>query len=165
MAFHLSLSDSKSSQVSKTRLRILAVLSNAVVWIVSTSSPTSKSSRPLNNPLVIVPNAPITIGTIVTFQFSSKVEVLILLFAFLQNYSVVHRDSKVDSFSNSLFFLLIIIRSGILAGISWSVCILKSHTPFEFFTSVLADGFSLEFEWQQVSSSLQDSSQYFGCSQ
>ena len=25
----------------------------------------------------------------------------------------------------------------------------------EFFTSVLADGFSLEFEWQQVSSSLQ----------
>ena len=35
----------------------------------------------------------------------------------------------------------------------------------EFFASVLADGFSLEFEWQQVSSSLQDSSQYSGCSQ
>ena len=34
-----------------------------------------------------------------------------------------------------------------------------------FFTSVLADGFSLEFEWQQVSSSLQDSSQYSGRSQ
>ena len=32
----------------------------------------------------------------------------------------------------------------------------------EFFTSVLADGFSLESEWQQVSSSLQDSSQYSG---
>ena len=32
--------------------------------------------------------------------------------------------------------------------------------PIEFFTSVLADGFSLEFEWQQVSSSLQQSSQY-----
>ena len=31
-------------------------------------------------------------------------------------------------------------------------------TPLEFFPSVLADGFSLEFEWQQVSSSLQDSS-------
>ena len=31
-------------------------------------------------------------------------------------------------------------------------------TPLEFFTSVLADGFSMEFEWQQVSSSLQDSS-------
>ena len=30
---------------------------------------------------------------------------------------------------------------------------------WEFFTPTLADGFSLEFEWQQVSSSLQDSSQ------
>ena len=61
----------KSPQVSRTRLRILAVLSNAVVRIVSTRPPTSKSSRPFNNPLVIVPNAPITIGTIVTFMFHS----------------------------------------------------------------------------------------------
>ena len=71
MILHWSLSDSKSPKVSKTRLRILAVLSNAVVWIVSTRPPTSKSSRPFNNPLVIVPNAPITIGTIVTFMFHS----------------------------------------------------------------------------------------------
>ena len=35
----------------------------------------------------------------------------------------------------------------------------------EFFTSVLADGLSLEFERQQVSSSLQDSSQYSSRSQ
>ena len=27
---------------------------------------------------------------------------------------------------------------------------------FEFFTSALADGLSLEFEWQQISSGLQD---------
>ena len=71
MVFHWSLSDSKSSQVSRTRLSILAVLSNAVVWIVSTRPLTSKSSRPFNNPLVTVPNAPITIGTIVTFMFHS----------------------------------------------------------------------------------------------
>ena len=32
----------------------------------------------------------------------------------------------------------------------------------EFFTSALADGLSLEFEWEQVSSSLQDSSRYSG---
>ena len=31
---------------------------------------------------------------------------------------------------------------------------------WDFFLSVLADGFSMEFEWQQVLSSLQDSSQY-----
>ena len=54
MIFHLSLSDSKSPQVSRTRLSILAVLSNAVVWIVSTRPLTSKSSRPFNNPLVTV---------------------------------------------------------------------------------------------------------------
>ena len=57
-------------QVSSS-LSILAVLSNAVIWIVSTRPPTSKSSRPFNNPLIIVPKAPITIGTIVTFMFHS----------------------------------------------------------------------------------------------
>ena len=71
MIFHWSLSDSKSPQVSRARLRILAVLSNAVVWIVSTRPPISKSSRPIDNPLVIVPNVPITIGTIVSFMFHS----------------------------------------------------------------------------------------------
>ena len=132
MVLHWSLSDSKSPQVSRTRLRILAVLSNAVVWIVSTRLPISKSSRPFNNPLVIVPNAPITIGTIVNskfhsfFQFSIKVEVLIPFFTFLQIYSVARQDSKVDNFTDSLF-LLIIMRSGPLAGIRWSVCMLKSH--------------------------------------
>ena len=34
------------------------------------------------------------------------------------------------------------------------------YNPWEFFTSALVDGLSLEFEWQQVSSSLHDSSQY-----
>ena len=58
-------------QVSRTRLSILAVLSNAVVWIISTHPPTSKSSKPFNNPLVTMPNAPITVGTIVTFMFHS----------------------------------------------------------------------------------------------
>ena len=71
MVFHGSLSDSKSPQVSRTLLSILAVLNNAVVWMVSTHPPTSKSSSPFNSPLVTVPNAPITIGIIVTFMFHS----------------------------------------------------------------------------------------------
>ena len=71
MVFHWSLSDIKSPQVSRTRLSILAVLCYAVVWIVSTRPPISKSSRPFNNSLVTVPKAPITIGTIVTFMFHS----------------------------------------------------------------------------------------------
>ena len=103
MVFHWSLSDSKSPQVSRTLLSILAVLNNAVVWMVSTRLLTSKSSTRFSNPLVTVPNAPITIGIIVTcmflcfFQFPSKVEVLILLFTFFQFYSVISWDCKVDN--------------------------------------------------------------------
>ena len=83
----------------------------SVVRMVSTRPPTSKSSSPFSNPLVTVPNAPITIVIIVTsmfhsfFQFSSKFEVLILLFTFFQFYSVVSRESKVDNFVSSLFFV------------------------------------------------------------
>ena len=54
MIFHWSLSDSKSPQVSRTLLSILAVLNNAVVWMVSSRPPTSKSSSPFNNPLVTI---------------------------------------------------------------------------------------------------------------
>ena len=131
MVFHCSLSDSKSPQVSRTLLSILAILNNVVIWMVFTRSPTSKSSSLFSNPLVIVPNAPITIGIIVTFmfhsffQFPNKVEVLILFFIFFQFYSVVRRDNQVDNFASSLF--LLIIRSGLLAEIRWSVCMSKSH--------------------------------------
>ena len=107
---------------------------------------------------------------------------------------MVRRDSKVDNFADSLFFLLlIIIRSSLLAGIRWSVCMLKSHRslcvsfsrtdaglciyyyyyyyyyyyfiPSEFFAPTLTGGFYLESEWQQVSSGLQDSFGYSGRSQ
>ena len=61
MVFHWRLSDSKSPQVSRTLLSILGVFNNAVVWMVSTRSPTSKSCRPFNNPLVTVLKAQITI--------------------------------------------------------------------------------------------------------
>ena len=127
MVFHWSLRDTKSPQVSRTLLSIMTVLNNVVVWMVSTRPPTSKSSSAFSNPLVTLPNAPITIGIIVTFmfhiffQFPWKVEVLILLFTFFQFYSVVSQDSKVDNLVFSLFFffffLLIIIMSGLLVEI------------------------------------------------
>ena len=68
MVFLRILSDNKSPQVSGTLLSILAVLNNAVVWIVSTRLPTSLSSSPFNNPLVTAPKAPIRIGIIVTIS-------------------------------------------------------------------------------------------------
>ena len=70
-----------------------------------------------------------------------------------------------------VFRLLSPVRSDLLLFCLFYSCCLfffvRTHipaplllfTPLEFFTSVLADGFSLKLEWQQVSSSLQDSSQ------
>ena len=43
--------NSKSPQVSRSLFRILAVLKNAVVWMVFTRPPISKFSSPFNNPL------------------------------------------------------------------------------------------------------------------
>ena len=135
MVFHWILIDSKSPQVSRTRLRILAVLSNAVVWIVSTHPPTSKSSRSFNNPLVIVPNTPITIGTIVTLMFQSFLISLarsryLSFFSLSFKFIMWSTGAAKSTILHILFFfllLLIIIRYVLLAGISWSVCMLKSH--------------------------------------
>ena len=132
MVFHWSLSDSQFPQVSRTRLRILSVLSNADVWIVSTRPPTSKSFRTFNNPLVIVPNAPITISTIVTFMFHSFFNSLARsrYFSFFSlSFRIIlwSAGTAKSTILQILFLLLIIMRSGLLAGIRWSVCMLKYH--------------------------------------
>ena len=100
------------------------------------------------------------------FQFPSKVEVLIFLFTFFQFYSVVSRDNKVDYFASSLF-LLIIIKSGFLAMIRWSVYILKSYRSlcvayyYYYYFDPCEFSHQWKSEWQQVSLGLQDS---FQCS-
>ena len=78
MVFHWSLSDSKSPQVSRTLLSILADLNNAVVWMIS--------AHPL------------------FFKFPSKFQVFISLFAFLPFYSVFSQSGKVHYSTRSLFF-------------------------------------------------------------
>ena len=101
MVLHRSLSDCKSPQVSRTLLGILAVLNNAVVWMMSTRPRTSKSSSPFSNPLVIVPKALITIGIIVTFMFRSF-------------FNSLARSRYLSFFSHSFSFIL------------WSASIAKS---------------------------------------
>ena len=131
MVFHRSLSDSKSPQVFRNLFSILAVLNNAVVWMVSTRLPTSKSSSPFSNPLFTVPNAPITTGIIVTCMFHSFFNSL----ARSSTYRSFHILSVLfcgqPEQESRLFckfsFLLIIIKSGLLAGIRLSICMLKSH--------------------------------------
>ena len=87
---------------------------------------------PFSNPLVTVPNAPITIGIIVTFMFHSfsiplqgrgtypSFHILLVLFC-----GQLGQHSP-QSFKFS-FLLLIITRSGLLAEIWWSVCMSKSQ--------------------------------------
>ena len=135
MVFHRSFSDSKSPQVSRTLLSILAILNNAVVWMVSTRPLTSKSSSPFNNPLVTVPKAPITIGIIVTFMFhsffSSQARSRYLsFFHFLSVLFCGHpvpQSPQFCKFFFFFFFFLTIIRYGLLAEIRRFVCMSKSH--------------------------------------
>ena len=71
--------DSKSPQVSRTLLSILAELNSTVISMVSARRPISNSSNPLTNSLGIVLSAPITIGITVTFMFHSFISSLIII--------------------------------------------------------------------------------------
>ena len=72
MVSKLSLFDNKSPQISRTLLSIMADLSNAVGWMVTTGPLISMFFSPFTNPLVTRPNKPITI-TVVFFQFYAVV--------------------------------------------------------------------------------------------
>ena len=114
--FHISiwsLKDSKSPQIFRALLRILADLNNAVVWKVTTHL--------LMVLLVTVSRTPITIDIIVTFVFHIFFNLLSFFSLSFKFYSVVSRDSKVRNFANSFLLLLIIKKSGCLAKITWSV--------------------------------------------
>ena len=63
-----SLSDSKSPQISRTLLSILADLNKVLVWMASSRPLISKYSNPCINLLVTVPRAPITIGITVIYN-------------------------------------------------------------------------------------------------
>ena len=127
MVFHWKLRDNKSSQISRTLLSILAVFNNAIVWMVSTRPPTSKSSRPFNNPFVTVPKAPITIGIIFTFMIhsffnsrarSSYLSLFSYSFSFILWSTGTAKLTILQIFIFFyFFFLLIIIRSVLLAEI------------------------------------------------
>ena len=147
MVFHWNPSGSKSPRVSRTLLSILAVLNNVVVWMVSTRPPTFKSSSPFSNPLVTVPNVPITIDIIVTFMFhsffNSQASLRYLSF-FSHTFSFIlwSAGTAKSTFLQVLFFLLIIIRSGLLAEIRWSVCMSNSPVIFIFSISIKEQFFS-----------------------
>ena len=126
MLSHRTLSESKSSQFSRTLLSILADLNYSKVWMATTCPLISKSSFPLTNPLRIVPSSPIATDIPVTFMFHSSLSSLarslylslISLFKFSLCGVLEVQSSLVCRFS---LLLLTIIRSGRLAEIRWFV--------------------------------------------
>ena len=126
MVFHCSLNDSKSPQVSRTLLSILAVLNNVVVWMVYSCPPTSQSSSPFSNPLVTGSNTPITIGIIVTCMFHSFVNSLArsrYLSFFSHSFSFILWSAGTANRPFCKFSILfIIIRFGLQVEIKLSVC-------------------------------------------
>ena len=93
MVFLGSLRDSKSPQVSRILLSILADLNRVVVWMVSTLPLISKSSSPYNNTLVIAQRALIIIGINVSFIFHSF-------------FNSLARSSYLSFFSLSFNFIM-----------------------------------------------------------
>ena len=108
--FHWRLSDSKS--LSRTLLSILSVFNNAVVWVVSTRPPTSKSSWLFKNLLVTVPNAPITTGIIIIFMFHSFSNSLArsrYLSLFSRSFSFILWSAGTAKSTIIIFIIIIIV--------------------------------------------------------
>ena len=124
MVFHWS--DSESSQASWT---LLSILNNAVVWIVFTRLLITKSSSPCTIPLVTVLTAPITNGITDTFMFNSFFNSLARswYFSFFLHFLSTLLSGQPGHNPATSLFLSIIIRSGRLAEIRWSVRISKSQ--------------------------------------
>ena len=120
----------ESSQVSRTLLSILADLNSVVVWIVSTRHLISKTSSSYNNPSVTIRRDPIAIGISFTFifhgVFNSLARSKYLSFSFSFSFILWSAGTAKFTIFQVLFFLLMIIKSGLLADIRWSVCMTKS---------------------------------------
>ena len=145
MVSHWTLSDSKSPQVSRILPSILAVLNNAVVWMVTIRPPTSKSWSPFNNHFVTVPKEPTTIDIIVTFMFHTFFNSLansmyVSFFSHSFSFILLSAGTANSTILQIIFFsFLIIIRSGTLAKIRWSVSMSKSHKSLCHFLGQVLD--------------------------
>ena len=131
MVFHWSLSDNVSTQVSRTLLSILDDLNSLVVWTVFIRPLISMSSSPCTNPLVPVPRVPISIGINVTFMFRSffnsrEIPRYSSFFSICFSFTQFQPELQSPQFLQVLFFF-IIISSGRLTEIKWSVCKSKSQ--------------------------------------
>ena len=133
MVFHWSQSDSKSPQVSRTLLSILAVLNNAVVWMVSTRPPTYKSSRLFNNPLVTIPNAfgTVTKGLLKGLE-DLDIIIIIIIIIIIYSLMVIHwsfGNSKSPQVLRTLLIILAVLKNVVVWLVSTLPPTSKSSRP------------------------------------
>ena len=129
-------------QVSRTLLSIQANLNNVVVYVVSILLPISNTFSLFLKALRTVPSGLSTTGITVA----------------ITAFSVLSQDPSICPSFRFLSF-------SFCSPVEWQNPLdnIFYHFIFwEFFTSVFADGFSVESEWHQVSSGFKDSSQYSG---
>ena len=110
----------------------MAVLSNAVVWVVSTRPLILKTFSPCTNPLLTLPSALITIGIIVTTIFHSFCSFLArstYLSFFSLSFSFILWSTGTDKsiIRQVLFFAVNYNKVWSPAEISWYVFISKSQ--------------------------------------
>ena len=134
MVSHWSLSDLKSSQVSRILLSILADLTNVVVWIVSTRSLIFTFSSPCASALAIVPKATITIGIIITFMFHTFFNSLarcsyLSFFTLSFNFTLWSARTAKSTIREIIFYLFVWPRldDPFASQDSRGVC--ESHSP------------------------------------
>ena len=113
--------ESEWQQVPRTLLSILVNLNNAVVWIVSSCPPISKSSSLLTKHLRIVLSAPITVAITVSFMFHKFFSSLanskflsLLLFSLI--FTLWSAMMAKFTMRQVLCFVLTITRSGLICG-------------------------------------------------
>ena len=144
MVFHWSLSDSKSPQVSRSLLSILAVLNKAVVWMVTTRP---LMNGPKNGPkyltrrkaLVFIPLIRFLLYSFVSSSFLGLLKYCFLIFSFISSCLMVSAASILKylqvSFSPSVLTLswfgssIPSVRCRLLLFIT-SRCIFLSQIPF-----------------------------------
>ena len=135
MVSHWSLNDSKSPQVSRTLLSILADLNSAVIWMVFSRVLISISSSPFTNPLVTVPSALITIGITVTFMFHSFFNSLArsrYLSLFSPTFNFIYWSANYYCY----FTLLRVFRTNVSRWSFISVWVTASHLKSPWLFSV-----------------------------
>ena len=112
MVFHWSLRGSKSSQISRTLLSILANFRCAAVWIVSILPLISSSPRRFSRLFGTISRASTTIGITVTFMFYSFFVSLAMsrgLLSFSPSFSFTLWFIRMTNYTKWKFLLFLLI--------------------------------------------------------